>query len=109
MADEKYCSRKLSSPIIFQTKDGKKLLLTPYLINFKLSKLDTKLHKESHVVPGVISNDLLHSVAALYSVSLPEMSPDTIYEHLSNHAKTVVLIQDELGRYTSNSAKNNTL
>ncbi|CAD5110951.1 DgyrCDS307 [Dimorphilus gyrociliatus] len=95
MADEKYCSKSLSSPIIFESKDGQKITLTPYLINFKLSKLDAKLHKESYVTQGVLSNDLLHSVAALYSVSLPEMSPDTIYDHLSDHAKTIVLIQDE--------------
>ncbi|BFZ16720.1 hypothetical protein BsWGS_19759 [Bradybaena similaris] len=98
-ADDSDCfgrpGSQIDDKIIFKNKFGERVAAIPVIVDFNRVLQLKHVGRAEGVISGVSNRDLLHAVAGLYDISLPDMDTETIYATVcARWARTIVLVQD---------------
>ena len=90
----------LSESTAFSSRDGEKISATVLLVNFRRLKgyddEEVREKREGSIgPPSTHVINLFHSMAALYSVALPDMELEAIYGSLTKPSRTIFVLATE--------------
>ncbi|CAG5121941.1 unnamed protein product, partial [Candidula unifasciata] len=86
---------QIDDKVIFKNKFGESVAAIPVIVDFNRVLQLKHFGKNEGVISGVSNRDLLHAVAGVYDISLPDMDTETIYSTVcARWSRTIVLVQD---------------